>query len=249
MRRVSRVILLGAATSLIGCIVPPLFATRTQIITSADSTSVFGTQAELRLSDETIVLGWDNTPRTYIPRDRTDFPRTLRVARLKSDVYLFQAELDPHEGYVLIPVRISKTREATPLVCQVREAVAADFGVRLSAARENHLELRGDRAGIIGLLASTLPCTPLFRIDTFLPATTELVAAAAAPGASPTEGCKPCREGGCVQGAVIDEAGAVVPGATIRAEPRSGPTEARTEQSDDAGSFSSRAFPKGVTNL
>jgi len=59
MRRVSRVVLLGAATSLIGCIVPPLFATRTQIITSADSTSVFGTQAELRLSDETIVLGWD----------------------------------------------------------------------------------------------------------------------------------------------------------------------------------------------
>ena len=170
--------------------------------------------------------------------------------RLKSDVYLFQAELDPHEGYVLIPVRISKTREATPLVCQVREAVAADFGVRLSAARENHkLELRGDRAGIIGLLASTLPCTPLFRIDTFLPATTELVAAAAAPGASPTEGCKPCREGGCVQGAVIDEAGAVVPGATIRAEPRSGPTEARTEQSDDAGEFFIKGVPEGSYEL
>jgi hypothetical protein len=254
MRKVSRLVVLGAATNLIGCIVPRPFATRTEIITAADSTPVFGTQAELRIFDQSIVLGWDKATRGYTPRNQgsgSQSPtRALRVARLKSDIYLFQAKFEASEGYVLVPVRISKAREATPLTCQAQETAAADFGVRIAAGFDHERELRGDRAGIIGFLATTLPtCTPLFRIDTFEPPRAELVAAAAAPGPSSSGGCKPCSERGCIQGTVTDESGAAVAGVTVRAKPGSPVTTVRTALSNDAGEFHITGLPEGSYRL
>jgi hypothetical protein len=251
MRRMSRVMMLGAAANLIGCIVPRPLTTRTEVIAAADATPVFGDQAKMRVFDKDLVLGWDKVSRAYVPRtpEAAYTLRTLRVARLKGDVYLIQAGID-EKDYFLLPVRVSRTREVTPLACEAPEAWAAEFGVRVTAD-DYKLELRGDRAGIIGLMASALAtCTPLFQVDTFVAPGPELTSVAAALGQD-VPGCAPCPAGvgGCVQGSVTDESGAELPGVTVRLEPRSSTAVAKVAPTNDAGGFFITSIPEGSYTL
>jgi hypothetical protein len=183
--------------------------------------------------DETLALTWDASLHAY--KGGGDLVKTLRVARFKGDIYLFQAELDSgDEGYTLVLARVSKEGDATPLACEIPRSSDAGFGVRTSATNAFGLELHGDRAGILGLLGSVLPsCKPLMRFARWTPATSELAAAGAQAGAGGTPGCFECPAGACVQGTVIDQSGAVVPGAVVRVEARAGSGSTRTATADD----------------
>jgi Carboxypeptidase regulatory-like domain len=230
-------IALGAALGSTACFLPRVLTTQVEVITAADSKPAFGPKAELRAMDETLSLVWD--PKLGMYRGSEEIPHALRVARLKGDVFLFQADLGAEdEGYALVPVRISSDGVVMPLSCDVPQAAAASYGVLTSTSHEYGLALRGDRAGILGLLVSVLPtCRPLTRIEHWMPPTVELAAQAAQAGTGVTPGCQSCPAGACVQGTVTDQSGASLPGAIVSVKPASGAGSPRTARSDDAGRF------------
>jgi len=225
---------LCAALGSAGCIVPRLVTTPVEVVTAADSSPAFGPRAELRALDESVVLTWDPKARGYVGGG--DLVQALRVARLKGDVHLFQLEgAGGEEGYTLVLARVSPQGDLVPLSCDITAASAADFGVRVTPGSEKAvLSLRADRPGILGLLSSVLPrCQPILRVEHWTSPGAELASAGAAPGASGTAGCLSCPDGACVQGTVVDQSGAILPGARVRAEPRSGSGSARTAEADD----------------
>src|SRR5262245_44513905 len=245
-----RTAVLGVAAGLIGCIVPPPLTTETEVVTSADSTAVFGPRAELRLYGGATTLTWDEAARIY--RGEADgLVRSVRVGRLKGDVFLFQAHVEELEGYALLLARVSNTNEVTPLACAVDDATAGAYGVRLMKAQGLQLwaQARGDRAGILGLLTASLgSCHPLLKVDKFLAPRAELAAAAAGPGRKHVvPGCRSCPARACFQGTVTDESGAVLPGATIRLDPS--PVGTKTVESQKSGEFFLEGVPGGRYRL
>jgi Carboxypeptidase regulatory-like domain len=252
MRSLSRLALLGPALlGLLGCIVPRPLVTRTEVVGPGDSTPLFGQEVKVLLFDKGISLVWDERTRTYAvqaPQDLVD-TRGIRVARLKGDVYLFQVAR-VEERYALVPARISRTREVTPLACSIPEEAAADFGIRTTIVEDLFLDLRGDRSGILGLLTGILKtCNPLLRVDTLVPSGRELATDAATPGRDDAGACSSCPSGGCVQGTVMDNLGGVLPGVAVKLEPQSPDGAALTAKSDDNGAFFFAAIPQASYRL
>lgn len=236
MRRAILVALLGSSLS--GCIVPPPFTTRSEIITAVDSAPIFGPRVELRLLNEVMTIAWDNAARGYTSAGtaggNSPLGSLIRVARLKRDVYLLQAQLE---------------RSGAPLACEVREVAATALGVRFGA-HEDGLELRGERAAIVRLLSAILDtCRPLLQIDNFVPSRAELVAGLSAPGLTSGGSCRACAQAGCIQGSVTDESGAAVEGVTVHAQPTSGAGETQTARTDEAGQFFLAGVSEGSYQL
>ena len=247
MRSVSRLALLESVLlGLLGCILPRPLATSTEVVGPSNSTPVFGHEANILVFDKDVSLVWDNLTRAYAVQPALGIADNarLRVARLKGDVYLFQvARLE--KRYALVPARISRTREVIPLACSVPEETAADFGIRTIVVEDFFLDLRGDRSGILGLLTGILKtCNPLLQVDKLIPPSTELATEAAAPGRDEAGVCSSCPGGGCVQGTVMDESGAVLPGVTVKLQPQSSGGAAMSAKSDDDGAFLIAAIPQ-----
>src|SRR5215472_12411205 len=142
-----RTAVLGVTAGLVGCIVPPLLTTEIEVVTAADSTAVFGPKAELRLYGDAAALTWDGAARMYRGA-ANGLVRSVRVGRLKGDVFLFQAHVeDELEGYALLLARVSNTNEVTPLACAVDDETAGVYGVRLRMPQEHQYwaQARGDR--------------------------------------------------------------------------------------------------------
>jgi hypothetical protein len=241
----------AAGLLLTGCIVTPLLTTTTEVIAPGDAVPVFGTQAAIRVGQQPLIFRWDPASQAYKPPPSDGgMIKAARVARLKGDVYLLQGEMeDTTDGYVLVPFRVSGAREVMPLACDVPRTAAEAFGVRTGSREGFALELAGDRAGIVGVLAAAVgSCKPQFQIDTFVPLGRELAAQAAVPGASPS-GCRPCPAGACVQATVSDESGASLAGASIRAGTSSGAAGAPTARSDASGNFLLTGLPDGRADL
>lgn len=250
MSKARQGLVLAVTLAVTGCIIPRPLTTKVEVIRSADAAQVFGPQAVLRLGQEALVLRWDPSARSYVSQGPSGGLVTgLRVARLKGDVHLLQVELEGEEGYWLVPFRVSRTREVSPLACDVRRAAAEEFGVRMGEREAFGLDLAGERAGIIGLLAGVVDsCTPQFQVDTFVPTGGELATQAASVAGGSSGGCRPCPAGACIQGTVTDQTGASVPGATVRAL-RPGGGEAAGARSDENGHFLLTGLADGTVEL
>jgi hypothetical protein len=235
---------------LTGCLLTPPLTTTTEVITAGDAFPVFGTQTAIGVGPQQLVFRWDAASHAY----RSHSPdgglvKAVRAARLKGDVYLLQAEVEEAPGeFVLVPFRVSTARDVAPLVCDVTRTGAETFGVR-AGSEGLSLQLAGDRAGILSLLASVAStCKPQLRVDTFVPSPRELMSQVAAIPNGSSGGCKPCPLGACVQGTVRDVTDAPLSGATIRAAPGSGggPLIAR---SDASGNFLLAGLPDGKVDV
>ena len=121
--------------------------------------------------------------------------------------------------------------------------------MRMGAREAFELELAGERAGIIGLLAGVIDsCTPQFQVDTFVPTGGELATQAATAGGS-SGGCRPCPAGACIQGTVTDQTGASVPGAMVRALRPGGGEAAAGTRSGENGHFLLTGLADGTVEL
>jgi hypothetical protein len=240
--------MLAASLLMTGCFVAPPLTTKTEVIVSGDSAPVFGTQAAIRVGQHQLAFRWDTVSHTYVSQPpEGGLVRAVRVARLKGDVYLLQAALeDETEGYALIPFRVSGLREVMPLACDVPRAAAEEFGVHTGSPDSLVLELAGDRAGIIGVLAGAVgTCKSQFQADTFVPSGRELAPQAAVAEGGASGGCSPCPSGACIQGTLRDQTGASLPGATIRAAGAGATADSLTARSDARGNFLLAGLPDG----
>jgi hypothetical protein len=238
----------AALVVLMGCLIPRPFVTRTEIVEPADSSPVFGEKPSLRVLGEERSVSWDTGSRSYLPT-ANDFEISLRVARLRDDIYLVQVAVSGVE-YYLVPVRVSPSGEAVPLACEGVEEAASTHGVSIRPADDYKLELRGDRPGVIGfLLAVSEGCSSMLKLKGFTPPRGELADAAAEAGHRPTR-CVPCPagQGACVEGSVTDPSGAVLPGATVEMTP-SGGGEPRRTLTDRNGGFFLKGLPDGTYTL
>jgi hypothetical protein len=248
MPKVGWSLALAASLLLAGCIVTAPLTTKTEVIASGDSVPVFGTQAAIRFGQQLLAFRWDPATHGYVSQPpEGGMVRAVRAARLKGDVYLLQvAAEDETEGYFLIPFRVSGLREVMPLACDVPRAAAEEFGVQAGPRDSLWLELTGDRAGIIGVLAGAVgTCKSQFQIDTFVPSGRELAQQAAVVQGGATGGCRPCPSGACIQGTLRDQTGASLPGATIRAAVEGGTADSPTARSDAQGNFLLAGLPDG----
>ena len=82
------------------------------------------------------------------------------------------------------------------------------------------------------------------------------VAARAKPPDTPAESgpenashCKPCREGGCVQGLVTDLSGFALEDLQVRLQPGAGPNEPKTVRTDKGGGFFFTGIPDGTYRI
>lgn len=133
-----------------------------------------------------------------------------------------------------------------PLACDVPRAAAEEFGVQAGSRESLVLELAGERAGIIGVLAGAVgTCKSPFQIDTFVPSGRELALQAAVVEGGASGGCRPCPSGACIQGTLRDQTGAALPGATIRAAAAGATADSLTARSDAKGNFLLAGVPDG----
>jgi hypothetical protein len=244
-------VLPGVALLLTGCILVPPLKTTTEVITSGDAVPVFGAQAAIRVGQRPLVLRWDAASHAYkFQPPEGGFVKSVRVARLKGDVYLLQGELeDATDGYVLVPFRVSGAREVVPLACDVPRARAEAFGVRTGSREDLALELAGDRAGIVSVLASVVGnCKPQLQVDAFVPSGRELSSQAVVVPNGSADGCSPCPVGACIQGTLRDQTGASLPGATVRAI-ASGSAAPLSARSDASGNFLLSGVPDGRADV